>query len=146
MKELSAQIKEGGFKNLKGKVERAMHALRCPPPDSDVTTLSGVCIVLIVLKSLYFCHYSTHTYTTETYTYMCARLSVLVYSTPVPVDVPPTQHQQGEKRRVYLCRTLCANPDLLLLDEPTNHLDAESVEWLEQYLAHYKGTVLVCCL
>ncbi|HXH01245.1 MAG TPA: energy-dependent translational throttle protein EttA [Xanthomonadaceae bacterium] len=48
----------------------------------------------------------------------------------------------GEKRRVALCQLLLQKPDMLLLDEPTNHLDAESVEWLEQFLARYSGTVV----
>lgn len=48
----------------------------------------------------------------------------------------------GEKRRVALCRLIMSNPDILLLDEPTNHLDAESVAWLEQYLAKFPGTVI----
>jgi sulfate-transporting ATPase len=48
----------------------------------------------------------------------------------------------GEKRRVALCRLLLSRPDMLLLDEPTNHLDAESVDWLEQYLAQFPGTVV----
>jgi ATP-binding cassette ChvD family protein len=71
-------------------LELAMHALRCPPPDADVTRISG-----------------------------------------------------GERRRVALCRTLLAHPDLLLLDEPTNHLDAETVAWLEHHLAEYPGTVIL---
>ena len=70
-------------------VEIAMDALRLPPPDADVTKLSG-----------------------------------------------------GERRRVALCRLLLSKPDMLLLDEPTNHLDAESVEWLENYLAEFPGTVV----
>ena len=48
----------------------------------------------------------------------------------------------GEKRRVALCKLLLSQPDMLLLDEPTNHLDAESVEWLEQYLYRFPGTVV----
>jgi ATP-binding cassette ChvD family protein len=74
--------------DLDSRVEQAMDALRCPPPDADVAVLSG-----------------------------------------------------GERRRVALCRLLLSQPDLLLLDEPTNHLDAESVQWLEQHLAGYPGTV-----
>jgi ATPase subunit of ABC transporter with duplicated ATPase domains len=66
-----------------------MDALRCPPDDQLISTLSG-----------------------------------------------------GEKRRVALCRLLLQNPDVLLLDEPTNHLDAESIDWLEQHLQQYKGTVI----
>jgi len=75
--------------DLDSRVEQAMDALRCPPPDAHVTALSG-----------------------------------------------------GERRRVALCRLLLSQPDLLLLDEPTNHLDAESVQWLEQHLARYPGTVV----
>lgn len=74
---------------LDSKLERAMDALRCPPDDQKVGTLSG-----------------------------------------------------GERRRVALCRLLLKNPDILLLDEPTNHLDAESIDWLEQHLQQYKGTVI----
>ncbi|MFF5444603.1 energy-dependent translational throttle protein EttA [Streptomyces sp. NPDC012888] len=59
-----------------------------------------------------------------------------------PADWPVTTLSGGEKRRVALCRLLLEAPDLLLLDEPTNHLDAESVNWLEQHLAQYKGTVV----
>ncbi len=75
--------------DLDSKLERAMDALRCPPEDQKIGTLSG-----------------------------------------------------GEKRRVALCRLLLQKPDILLLDEPTNHLDAESVDWLEQHLKQYSGTVI----
>ena len=75
--------------DLDRKIEIAMDALRLPPAEADVNTLSG-----------------------------------------------------GEKRRVALCRTLLEEPDMLLLDEPTNHLDAESVAWLERYLAEFPGTVV----
>ena len=74
---------------LDNKIERAMDALRCPPDDQAISSLSGV-----------------------------------------------------EKRRVALCRLLLQNPDVLLLDEPTNHLDAESIDWLEQHLQQYQGTVI----
>jgi ATP-binding cassette ChvD family protein len=59
-----------------------------------------------------------------------------------PGDWPVTTLSGGEKRRVALCKLLLEQPDLLLLDEPTNHLDAESVQWLEQHLAAYQGTVV----
>jgi ATP-binding cassette protein, ChvD family len=59
-----------------------------------------------------------------------------------PGDWPVTKLSGGEKRRVALCKLLLEAPDLLLLDEPTNHLDAESVQWLEQHLAKYAGTVV----
>ncbi|MFD6949799.1 energy-dependent translational throttle protein EttA [Nocardiopsis sp. TSRI0078] len=57
-------------------------------------------------------------------------------------DASVTQLSGGEKRRVALCKLLLEQPDLLLLDEPTNHLDAESVNWLEQHLAKYPGTII----
>ncbi|MFJ2809081.1 energy-dependent translational throttle protein EttA [Kitasatospora sp. NPDC087271] len=59
-----------------------------------------------------------------------------------PGDWSVTKLSGGEKRRVALCKLLLESPDLLLLDEPTNHLDAESVNWLEQHLAKYPGTVV----
>ena len=59
-----------------------------------------------------------------------------------PWDAKVAQLSGGEKRRVALCRLLLSQPDMLLLDEPTNHLDAESVEWLEQYLTRFSGTVV----
>jgi ATP-binding cassette ChvD family protein len=59
-----------------------------------------------------------------------------------PDDADVTRLSGGEKRRVALCRVLLEQPDMLLLDEPTNHLDAESVEWLERFLAEFPGTVV----
>jgi ATP-binding cassette ChvD family protein len=89
MGRLQEQLDHRDAWDLDSQLEQAMDALRCPPPDSDVTVLSG-----------------------------------------------------GERRRVALCKLLLAQPDLLLLDEPTNHLDAESVQWLEQHLEKYPGTVV----
>jgi energy-dependent translational throttle protein EttA len=86
---LQERIDALGLWELDHKVDIAMDALRLPPGDADVTTLSG-----------------------------------------------------GERRRVALCRVLLEQPDMLLLDEPTNHLDAESVWWLERYLAEFSGTVV----
>ena len=87
--EISDKIDALDAWELDTKLERAMDALRCPPDDQLIETLSG-----------------------------------------------------GEKRRVALCRLLLKTPDVLLLDEPTNHLDAESIDWLEQYLQQYAGTVI----
>ena len=60
-----------------------------------------------------------------------------------PDDAPVRQLSGGERRRVALCMALLEKPDLLLLDEPTNHLDAETVQWLEQALREYPGTVII---
>lgn len=60
-----------------------------------------------------------------------------------PADAIAGECSGGEKRRIALCKVLLEHPDLLLLDEPTNHLDVESVSWLEQTLAEYKGTVII---
>jgi ATP-binding cassette ChvD family protein len=87
--EIQAKIDAADAWSLDTQLEYAMDALRLPPAEAEVATLSG-----------------------------------------------------GERRRVALCRLLLGAPDLLLLDEPTNHLDAESVAWLEQHLAEYRGTVV----
>jgi ATP-binding cassette ChvD family protein len=89
MGKLQEQLDHREAWDLDSQLEQAMDALRCPPPDADVSVLSG-----------------------------------------------------GERRRVALCQLLLQQPDLLLLDEPTNHLDAESVQWLEQHLEKYPGTVV----
>jgi len=89
MQRAQDEIEANGLWDLDATLDVAMDALRLPPPEQDVTTLSG-----------------------------------------------------GERRRVALCRLLLQKPDLLLLDEPTNHLDAESVAWLERFLADYPGTVV----
>lgn len=59
-----------------------------------------------------------------------------------PEDQSVANLSGGERRRVALCRLLLQKPDILLLDEPTNHLDAESIDWLEQHLQQYEGTVI----
>ena len=87
--ELQDKLDAADAWNIDQKLDRAMDALRCPPDEARVTTLSG-----------------------------------------------------GERRRVALCRLLLQQPDVLLLDEPTNHLDAESIDWLEQHLQQYAGTVI----
>ncbi len=68
-------------------------------------------------------------------------LAMSVMNLP-PGDADVTKLSGGERRRVALCKLLIQQPDLLLLDEPTNHLDAEAIEWLEQHLAQYAGTVV----
>lgn len=72
------------------------------------------------------------------------QLDMAMNALGLPAGDTPVKHLSGgERRRVALCRSLMAHPDLLILDEPTNHLDSETVEWLEHYLANYSGTCLL---
>src|SRR5512138_3696312 len=72
-----------------------------------------------------------------------AALEIAADALRLPAWEAKVQHLSGgEKRRVALCKLLLSKPDMLLLDEPTNHLDAESVEWLEQFLTRFPGTVV----
>ena len=74
---------------------------------------------------------------------MARRIEISMNALRCPPGDASVEHLSGgEKRRIALCRLLVSNPDILLLDEPTNHLDAESVAWLERYLAEYKGAVM----